>query len=516
MCNDDDVSMSWSLCLSLRAAGTQSLQKDLMNYRRTEWRTSKYLSFYSLVNTSKNSKHRQNSYKNTLISTFIAINMKRTKIEMFDQSDEILQSIVKEKKSNVQKIIDDLSSCSSKYSSIRVSYCKFKLSDELRSQQHISFSIFQLFIFFIFFQIMTKHININVDLKRNEVIHQQKSWHDVTKAEIEAFIDILFYMSYIVLLSIRNYWNIDSDHVLHVLVFNSMSIRRWKQIKKYLKIFNLLENVKIDSRDFDWWKKLDSLTSDFRKISKTHWFSDNHVSINEQLIKFKKRSCHIMQMINKTIEIEFKIYNFCQENYFFDFLFSSKIWNQDVRFSHLNCWFFAQRIKINETKTNRQLDFSNKIWKFTSSFFLIIQLCKSLSSIRSYELFLDNFFINARFLKVLKTMNIEICEIIKIESDFFINLVRLRTAITKKKHWKKMKLMIIEINKKMNIDKENILCMIWVNLNIVQFMIIMHTIDDLKKMTYKNVEKRHEIFNVVNRNSAILIDETWKISFSIC
>jgi hypothetical protein len=41
----------------------------------------------------------------------------------------------------------------------------------------------------------------------------------------------------------------------------------------------------------------------------------------------------------------------------------------------------------------------------------------------------------------------------------------------------------------------------------------MHTIDDLKKMTYKNVEKRHEIFNVVN--SAILIDETLKISFSI-
>jgi hypothetical protein len=78
-----------------------------------------------------------------------------------------------------------------------------------------------------------------------------------------------------------------------------------------------------------------------------------------------------------------------------------------------------------------------------------------------------------------------------------------------------MRLMIIEINKKMNIDEENILCMIWMNLNIVQFMIIMHTIYDLKKMTYKNAEKRHEIFNVVNRNSAILIDETWKISFSI-
>jgi hypothetical protein len=74
--------------------------------------------------------------------------------------------------------------------------------------------------------------------------------------------------------------------------------------------------------------------------------------------------------------------------------------------------------------------------------------------------------------------------------------------------------MIIEINKKMNIDEEDVLCMIWVNLNIVQFMITMHIINDLKKMTYKNAERRHEIFNNVV-NFAILIDQTFKISFSI-
>jgi hypothetical protein len=152
--------------------------------------------------------------------------MRGTEIEMFDQSDEISQSIVKEKKSSVQKIIDDLSSCSSKYSAIRVPYCKLKSSDELRSQQHTSFSIFQLFIFFTLLQIMTNHININADLKRNEVTHQQRSWHDVTRAEIEAFIGILLYMGYTMLLSIRDYWNTDPDHVIHVLVFNSMSIRR--------------------------------------------------------------------------------------------------------------------------------------------------------------------------------------------------------------------------------------------------------------------------------------------------
>jgi hypothetical protein len=116
--NAKKVDYWWREYVSLRATSTQSFQKNLMNYRKTEWRTSKYLFFYLLINISENNKHRQNSYKNTFISTFIIINMKKTKIEMLDQSDEISQSIIKEKKSNVQKIIDDLSSYSSKYSSI--------------------------------------------------------------------------------------------------------------------------------------------------------------------------------------------------------------------------------------------------------------------------------------------------------------------------------------------------------------------------------------------------------------
>ncbi len=144
-----------------------------------------------------------------------------------------------------------------------------------------------------------------------------------------------------------------------------------------------------------------------------------------------------MQIASKAAGVEFKIYSLCQENYFFDFLFSSKTWSRDLGFSGLNCWLFAQRVKISELKTDRQLGFSDKTWKFTSSSVLVIQLCKSLSSIQSYGLFLDNFFTNARLLKVLKTMNIEISETAKVESDFLSQLMRLRAAAKKKKHWEK-------------------------------------------------------------------------------
>ncbi len=158
-----------------------------------------------------------------------------------------------------------------------------------------------------------------------------------------------------------------------------------------------------------------------------------------------------------------------------------------------NSWFFAQRVKISELKSAQKLNFSARIWKLTSFFLLIIQLCKNLSANHTQVLFVDNFFINVKLFKALKIINIETCQMTKVESKFSTELIRLRAAATKKKHWRKMRLMITSLNKKMNIKNENVLCMIWIDLNIVQYMIIMHIIDEMKQITYKNSEKRHEI-----------------------
>jgi predicted Rossmann-fold nucleotide-binding protein len=61
-------------------------------------------------------------------------------------------------------------------------------------------------------------------------------------------------------------------------------------------------------------------------------------------------------------------------------------------------------------------------------------------------------------------------------------------------------------------DDEEILCMTWVDLNIVQYMITMHTIDEMKEMTYKSSERRHGIFKSALSKSAK--DEA-KLSFLI-
>ena len=53
--------------------------------------------------------------------------------------------------------------------------------------------------------------------------------------------------------------------------------------------------------------------------------SSSHVSLDEQLILFKKRFKHILKIIAKEIDESFKTYNLCEKNYLFAFLFVLKI-----------------------------------------------------------------------------------------------------------------------------------------------------------------------------------------------
>jgi hypothetical protein len=131
--------------------------------------------------------------------------MRDVEIEMSDQSDVISARIIKEKKRDSQKIIDELSSCSSKYCLIRVSFRKLNVNglEMLQIKKQTSLSIFQLFIFFSLLQIMSNNINIKTDLKRVEESHRQRSWHDITIAEMGVFLDILLYMSHTVMSRIK-------------------------------------------------------------------------------------------------------------------------------------------------------------------------------------------------------------------------------------------------------------------------------------------------------------------------
>ena len=127
---------------------------------------------------------------------------------------------------------------------------------------------------------------------------------------------------------ISDYWTTNSVNPIHTLVSNHMSRSYWEQIKRYLKIPN--PNETFDTQGPDWWKKLEPLVIEFRKASQKYWIPGSHVSVDEQLILFKGRSCHTMQIASKAAGIGFKVYSLCDNNYLFDFLFSSKVRRQNA------------------------------------------------------------------------------------------------------------------------------------------------------------------------------------------
>ena len=122
-----------------------------------------------------------------------------------------------------------------------------------------------------------------------------------------------------------DYWNTTSNFAIHEMISQAMRLKGWEQIKRLLKISNPYEDEKIDTRGPDWWKKLEPLATNFRTASKKYWIPGSHLSVDEQLILFRGRSCHTMQIATKAASVGFKIYSLCQENYLFDFLFTSKV-----------------------------------------------------------------------------------------------------------------------------------------------------------------------------------------------
>jgi hypothetical protein len=275
-------------------------------------------------------------------SNVIIINImtREIEIEILDQSDIIFRNMLKNKKRDVQKLINDLFSISSNYTFISISFRKLTSHEKLLLKSQISLTLFQLLFCSFVLQIMINHINMKTHLKRIEVFMHAKSWRDITSAKIEAFVEILLYMSILYMSRTIDYWNLDSIRTIHALIVNCMSSKRWKQIKRYLKISNLINDQKMNTKKSDWWKKLNWLIIQFRITSKKYWTSDNHVSINEQLINYRERFVHTMQLTCKTTEVDFKLYHICQNNYFIDFLFIFKIWNRNIKYSDLKCWHF--------------------------------------------------------------------------------------------------------------------------------------------------------------------------------
>ena len=100
-------------------------------------------------------------------------------------------------------------------------------------------------------------------------------------------------MGYAPMPRIRDFWNVNPKLAIHSIL-KYMSRTRWEQIRRYSKISNPIEDDKVNTRGPDSWKKLEPLITEFRVNSQRYWTPGSHVSVDEQLIMFKGRSCHTM------------------------------------------------------------------------------------------------------------------------------------------------------------------------------------------------------------------------------
>ena len=167
-------------------------------------------------------------------------------------------------------------------------------------------------------------------------------------------------------------------------------------------------------------------------------------------------------------------------------------------------------IKINELLSAKKLEFIVSKWNLSQSSMIVVQLCKSLSIYLKYVMFMNNFFINFRLFKALQTLNIDICGIIKMNNDYSLELIQIKTTATKQKNRRKMSLMTIKSNEKINVDETNIFCMKWVDLNTVQYMTRMHTIEEIKVNVLQNAKRRRG----VSTSFIIHVDEVSNLFFS--
>jgi hypothetical protein len=124
--------------------------------------------------------------------------MRGIEIEVPDQSDVLLFSIVKEQikknKSSVQSIIDSISSPSFTYFSIVVSFRSSQSNETLIMINQTPYSLFSLFFSFDLCEIVIKNINLKANKKYFRNSKEQRHWHDTCASEIEAFLEILLYM----------------------------------------------------------------------------------------------------------------------------------------------------------------------------------------------------------------------------------------------------------------------------------------------------------------------------------
>ena len=189
---------------------------------------------------------------------------------------------------------------------------------------------FRLFLTVTHCHLIAKHTNIKarLDIEAYNATPNRKThpraWRDVTGDEIDVWIGILIAMGSTPLASTEIYWTRYTDIGKDLEIARAMSLKRWQQIKRYLKINDPRNRKDQDSYGQFWPSKVDPILTDILEASRHYLQPGRDIAIDEQLIGFRGRSRHTLTIPSKKAGTGFKCYCLCNDNYLLNLYWTSK------------------------------------------------------------------------------------------------------------------------------------------------------------------------------------------------
>ena len=153
---------------------------------------------------------------------------------------------------------------------------------------------------------------------KTEHSEKERAWHDLSAADVGAFIGAAMLMGVHPQSNLHNYWSDSDDKPIYPLE-KYISRQRFQQISRFLKVNNPHE----DEGD-EFWHKVEPLSSLFREACQRLLILGDTFSIDENLIAALTRSGHLMEVKNKAAGKGYKIYSLALQHYLFDWIYTSK------------------------------------------------------------------------------------------------------------------------------------------------------------------------------------------------
>ncbi len=134
----------------------------------------------------------------------------------------------------------------------------------------------------------------NTKAQKTERTAKQRPWIPTSGAEIGVFVGILLFMGLISINRTESHWDTHSDMHGNPEISQAMTLTRFDQIKRFLKLSDPNTDPEPKSPGYEklWTAKLEPFSTLFQQACKQYLHPGRNVSVDEQLILFKGRSKH--------------------------------------------------------------------------------------------------------------------------------------------------------------------------------------------------------------------------------